>query len=68
MELDKHQWSLFPNLITSNMAGGGNYPGKLILLGQRPFVIAFKSKDGSYVISLNENPRLCLHIAQMTDA
>lgn len=32
--------------------GGGNYPGKLILLGQQPFLIAFKSKTGSFVIFL----------------
>lgn len=30
----------------------GNYPGKLILLGQRLFVIALKSKTGSSVIFL----------------
>lgn len=52
MELDKHQWS--PNLISSNMAAGGNYPGKLILPGQWLFVIAFRSEVGSYVIFLDE--------------
>lgn len=52
MELDKHQWSLSPNLITSTMAGGGNYPGKSILLGPWPFDIALESKVGSYVIFL----------------
>lgn len=48
-------------------AGGDNYPGKLLLLGQLPFVIAFKSKSGSLCNCLNDSIVYMLQIWQMLD-